>query len=126
MFTSLFKKIEKIKKEIINASELEKPKLNDEFSVRQSPAGRTYFEHNIAKTTQTPTYRYAKNYTIGDKNVVKFCLMILTTSESEKTIESFLDNVAKQIDIASAQRVVMTATDTSFEYTDFYFNEETK
>ena len=52
--------------------------------------------------------------------------MILTTSEAEKTIESFLDDVAKQIDIASAQRVVMTATDTSFEYTDFYFNEETK
>ena len=52
--------------------------------------------------------------------------MISTTSESVKAIENFLDNVAKQIDIALAQRVVMTATDTSFEYTDFYFNEETK
>ena len=114
-----------INKLILDRVAIWKPKLNDEFSVRQSPAGRTYFEHNIAKTTQTPTYRYAKNYTIGDKNFVKFCLMILTTSES-KTIENFLDNVAKQIDIASAQRVVMTATDTSFEYTDFYFNEEIK
>ena len=115
-----------INKLILDRVAIWKPKLNDEFSVRQSPAGRTYFEHNIAKTTQVPTYRYAKNYTIGDKNVVKFCLMILTTSESEKTIESFLDNVAKQIDIASAQRVVMIATDTSFEYTDFYFNQEKK
>ena len=52
--------------------------------------------------------------------------MILTTSESEKTVEDFLDNVAKQIDIALAQRIVMTATDTSFEYTHFYFNQETK
>ena len=115
-----------INKLILDRVAIWKPKLNDEFSVRQSPAGRIYFEHNIAKTTQTPTYRYAKNYTIGDKNATKFCLMILTTSEAEKTIESFLDNVAKQIDIASAQRVVMTATDTSFEYTDFYFNQETK
>ena len=115
-----------INKLILDRVAIWKPKLNDEFSVRQSPAGRTYFEHNIAKTTQVPTYRYAKNYATGDKNAVKFCLMILTTSESEKAIENFLDNVAKQIDVALAQRVVMTATDTSFEYTDFYFNEETK
>lgn len=110
---------------ILNRVAIWRPKLNDEFSVRQSPAGRTYFEHNIAKTTQTPTYRYAKNYTIGKgKNTVKFCLMILTPSRSEKIIESFLDDIAKQIDIAFAQRVAMTATDASFEYTDFYFNEE--
>lgn len=112
---------------ILNRVAIWKPKLNDDFSVRQSPAGRTHFEHNIAKTTQTPTYRYAKNYSIGKgKSATKFCLMILTPFQSEKTIENFLDDTAKQIDIAFAQRVAMTATDASFEYTDFYFNEEKK
>lgn len=115
-----------INKLILDRVAIWKPKLNDGFSVRQSPAGRTYFEHNIAKTTQVPTYRYAKNYIAGEKNTVKFCLMVLTTSEAQKAVEDFLDNVAKQIDIALAQRVAMAATDTSFEYTDFYLNEEKK
>lgn len=106
----------------LNRVAIWKPKLNDEFSIRQSPAGRTYFEHNIAKTTQIPTFRYAKNYTVGEnENFVKICLMLLTESQSEKTIEAFLDEVSKQIDIAFAQRISMTMTDTSFEYTDFLF-----
>lgn len=110
---------------ILNRVAIWKPKLNDEFSARQSPAGRVYFEHNIAKTTQTPTFRYAKNYTIGEgESAVKFCLMFITSSQSEKTIEKFLDETSKKIDIAFAQRVAMTTTDASFEYTDFYFNEE--
>lgn len=110
---------------ILNRVAIWKPKLNDDFSVRQSPAGRVYFEYNIAKTTQTPTFRYAKNYTIGKgKSAVKFCLMIMTGSQSEKTIEKFLDDTSKKIDIAFAQRVAMTATDASFEYTDFNFKED--
>lgn len=116
-----------INKLILNRVAIWRPKLNDEFSVRQSPAGRVYFEHNIAKTAQSPTFRYAKNYKIGKgKNAVKFCLMVLTPSESEKAIEEFLDKTSEKIDIAFAQQVSMTATDVSFEYTDFYFNEEDK
>ena len=112
---------------ILNRVAIWKPKLNDDFSVRQSPAGRVYFEHNVAKTTQTPTFRYAKNYTIGKgKSAVKFCLMLMSELQAEKAIEKFLDETAKKIDIAFAQRVAMTATDASFEYTDFYFNQETK
>ena len=112
---------------ILNRVAIWKPKLNDDFSIRQSPAGRVYFEHNVAKTTQTPTFRYAKNYTIGKgKSAVKFCLMLMSELQAEKAIEKFLDETAKKIDIAFAQRVAMTATDASFEYTDFYFNEEKK
>lgn len=111
----------------LNRVAIWKPKLNDEFSVRQTPAGRVYFEHNIAKTTQSPTYRYAKNYSIGKgKNAVKFCLMFITESISEKTIERFLDETAQKIDIAFAQQVAINTTNMSFEYTDFYFNEEEK
>lgn len=109
----------------LNRVAIWRPKLNDELSVRQSPAGRVYFEHNIAKITQTPTYRYAKNYALGKgKNTIRFCLMLLTPSQSEKAIENFLDEIAKQIDIAFAQQVTINTTNMSFEYTDFYFNEE--
>lgn len=99
-----------------------RPKPKDNFAVRQSPAGRVHFERGIAKTTKNPTFRYAKNYSIGKgKNAVKFCLMLMTESVSEKSIEKFLDDTSKKIDIAFAQRVVMNSTDVSFEYTDFNY-----
>ena len=108
----------------LNRVAIWRPKPKDEFASRKSPAGRVYFENGIAKTTQAPTYRYAKNYSVGKgKSAVKFCLMILTPSLSEKAIEKFLDDISKKIDIALAQRVVMSATNTSFEYTDFNYKE---
>lgn len=112
---------------ILNRVAIWRPKLTDKLGVRQSPAGRVYFENNIAKVTEEPTYRYAKNYIAGKgKTATKFCLMLMTSSQATKAIEQFLDGVAKQIDPAFAQRVSMTASDTSFEYTDFYFKEEKK
>lgn len=110
---------------ILNRIAIWRPKLNDEFSVRRSPAGRVHFENNIAKTTQSPTYRYAKNYTVGKgKGAVKFCLMIMSEINSEKTFEKLLDTTATKIDIALAQRVVLAATESSFEYTDFEYKEK--
>ena len=105
-----------------------RPKLKDEFAVRESPKGRTYFENGVARITKEPTYRYAKNYTIGKgKNAVKFCLMFLTPSApstSGKNIEKFLDETAQKIDIAQVQMAVLNATNVAFEYTDFYFKED--
>lgn len=101
------------------------PKPNDNFAVRKSPAGRTYFENNIARTSESELYRYAKNYTIGKgASAVKVCLIMMSKSTAEKQIEKFLDETAKKIDIAFAQRVVMQATMSNFEYTDFNYKEK--
>lgn len=109
---------------ILNQVAIWRPKLNDGFSVRKSPSGRIYFENNIAKTTQRPTYRYAKNYTVGKgKSAVKFCLMIMSEINSEKVFEKFLDDTSKKIDLSLAQRVLITSTESNFEYTDFKYKE---
>ena len=110
---------------ILNRVAIWRPKLKDEFATRKSPAGRVYLERGIAKKSDQEMTRYAKNYTISKgKTAVKICLMLMSFSESEKTIEKFLDETSKKIDLALAQRVILSSTLSNFEYTDFYFEED--
>lgn len=102
-----------------------KPKLYDKFAVRESAAGRLYYENGIAKKTKDKTYRYAKNYEIGDGDLkTKYCLMFLTPSSDAAAAEKFLDETSKKLDLAQVQHAVMVATDASFEYTDIMYEEK--
>lgn len=71
----------------------------DGLTVKIQPAGRMYFENEIAKLTNTQSYRYAKNFEIAkDDDTIKFCLMITSLSDSVNEIERFLDEVAERCD----------------------------
>lgn len=114
---------------ILNRVAIWQAKAIDDFAMRPSPAGRVYFENGIARTSDKPMFRYAKNYHTtkpnkkGDypKNDIAFCLFVMTFSDAEKKIEQFLDDVAKTIDEGYAQKVLLTASAANFEYTDEYF-----
>lgn len=104
------------------------PKALDEFSVRKSPAGRTALKNGVFTKTDKETYRFAKNYSTGKgKTAQKFCLFFVSYDDDQKNAEAFLDSVAKnQIDIATVQRALMTASVSDFEYLDTYYGKETK
>ncbi len=106
---------------ILNRVAIWQPKYGDEFTERPAPAGRTYYENNVAKASNQPMRRFAKNYTLGKgKNAVKFCLMMITFSDASAQIEAFLDATAKSVDIELARKV---AAGSSFEYLDIYYKE---
>ena len=110
---------------ILNRVAIWQAKYTDDFTMRPSPAGRVYFENGIAKTSSKPMFRYAKNYRVGKgKTAIKFCLFLMTYSEAEKQIEQFLDGIAKTIDIAYAQKILLISSVVNFEYLDEYFGGE--
>ena len=49
--------------------------------------------------------------------------MIMSEINSEKVFEKFLDDTSKNIDLSLAQRVLITSTESNFEYTDFKYKE---
>ena len=107
---------------ILNRVAIWQAKYTDDLTMRPSPAGRIYFENGVAKTSDKTMFRYAKNYKVGKgKTAIKFCLFMMTFSESEKQIEQFLDDIAKTIDIAYAQKILLTSSIANFEYLDEYF-----
>jgi len=107
---------------IINRVAIWQAKNIDEFMARPYPAGRTYFENGIAKTSDKTMFRYGKNYKIGKgKSAIKFCLFVVTFSDAEKKVETFLDGVAKTIDAGYAQKVLLTSSLSGFEYTDDFY-----
>ena len=113
-----------MKKLILNRVAIWQAKNNDEFAMRPTSAGRGYFENGIAKISDKPMFRYAKNYYInkGKKTEIKFCLFLMTFSDAEKKIETFLDKVAKTVDAGYAQKVLITSSGANFEYTDDFYD----
>lgn len=111
---------------ILNRVAIWKPKLNDDFSVRPSPAGRTYFENGVAKISQDKLYRYAKNYKIKDNDIeIKFCLFVVSPAYDLERFKKFLDEVSKNISVDIVKKVSILSN-ADFKYIDFYFNEEKK
>lgn len=109
----------------LNRIALWKPKLCDDFTIREAGAGRPYAENNIILKTTAKTYRYAKNYSRGKgKSKVSFCLFVVTYSNDGENAEKQLDKIAKKIDIEFVQKVVSESTTTNFEYTDFFMEEK--
>lgn len=105
----------------LNRIALWRPKLLDEFTVRESGAGRPFVQDKIISKTTKKTFRYAKNYKTGD---VKFCLFVITYLDDAKVAEKRLDEVAEKIEPAVAQKVVIDSSNSNFEYTDFYMEEK--
>lgn len=91
-----------------------KPKLKDEFRAKKSPAGRIYFENNIARKADQPIFSYAKNYTIGD---TKFCLFVMLFESNEKVVEQGLDVFAKTLKESEVKKIVSLVGENDFEYT---------
>jgi hypothetical protein len=110
---------------ILNRVAIWQPKYIDDLTTRVSPPGRTHMENNIAKVADKPIYRYAKNYKVGKgKSAIKFCLFIMTFSDASKKVETFLNGVAKTVDLEYAHKIVMESSIEQFEYLDEYYGEE--
>jgi len=88
-------------------------KLTDELTVRENPAGRPYEDNNIIKKTTKVAYRYAKNYELEG---AKFCLFIFTYDKKAKTIEKFLDKVAKTVTAEQIKSVEGAGLFSGFEW----------
>lgn len=98
----------------LNRIAIWRAKLLDEFTVRESGAGRTFVENKIISKTTAKTYRYAKNY--SKKDGTKFCLFVVTYSDDAAKVEKRLDSVAKKIKVEGNL--------SDFEYTKYYLEEE--
>lgn len=105
----------------LNRIAIWKPKMLDDFTIRESGAGRPFAENHIIKKTIARTYRYAKNY---EKKGTKFCLFVISYLVDAKKAEAQLDKIAKKIDVDMAKNVVAKSTNVSFEYTDFYLEDK--
>lgn len=98
-------------------------KATDGLSVKNQPAGRIYFENEIAKTTNTPTYRYAKNYEIKKgRKVLRFCLMMTSRSDSFSEIEAFLDDVSKRCEFGVIEKCL--ETEVGINYIDEFYRRD--
>lgn len=97
----------------LNRIAIWRPKLIDEFTIRESGAGRPYAENKILSKTTAKTYRYAKNY---ERDGKKFCLFVVTYSKKAKTAEKQLDKIAKKVEIP--------ANLSDFEYTNYYLEDK--
>lgn len=94
-------------------------KLNDNFRAKKTPAGRVYYENNIARKANEPIFSYAKNYTLKDKDDdIKYCLFVCAFEHNEKMVEKYLDDYAKELDPDFIKEVVKKSTATEFEYTN--------
>lgn len=98
----------------LNRIAIWRAKLLDNFTIRESGAGRPYLSDNkiISKTTAT-TYRYAKNYEKDDGT--RFCLFVVTYSKDADSAERQLDKIAKKIELSDNL--------SDFEYTKYYLEE---
>lgn len=91
-----------------------RPKLLDEFTIRESGAGRTFAENKIISKTTAKTYRYAKNY--SKKDGTKFCLFVVSYSDDAKGAEKRLDEVAKKVKVEGNL--------SDFQYTNYYLEDK--
>lgn len=105
----------------LNRIALWKPKLFDELTVREAGAGRPYKDGEAVKRTIGKTYRYAKNYTRGER---KFCLFAITYANNATVIERALDKYAKKLKVAEIDDVLKSSTDFSFVYTNYYLEDK--
>lgn len=101
-------------------------KNTDSLSTRCSAAGRTYWENGIAKLTEVPTFRHAKNYTTETKDgyPLRYCLMVLTPSDDAEKVEAKLDEVSKKLTITQITKALAVASTTGFIYSDYFIEEE--
>lgn len=107
----------------LNRIAIWRPKAIDSLTIREAGAGRPYIENKIISKTKKKTYRYAKNYVVGE---TKFCLFVNTYSKNKKQVEADLDRIALVIDEAQAQEVAIEQDFMSFKYTDYFIKENKK
>ena len=75
---------------ILNQIAVWSPCLVSSLNVREMPKGGTV----IYRISETPIYRYIKNYTIKK---VKFSLFVRTAYRDDKLVEQQLDETAKKL-----------------------------
>ena len=97
----------------LNRIAIWRPKLIDDFTIRESGAGRPFVENKILSKTTAKTYRYAKNY---ERDGNKFCLFVVTYSKKAESAEKQLDKIAKKVEIP--------ANLSDFEYTNYYLEDK--
>ena len=104
-----------------------RPCVVDELSVRAEPIGRSHQVGSVIVKSDKPIFRYSKNYKIGKgESTIKFCLFIRTHSDAEKSIETFLNKVAKKVDKELAQKMNDDPVFTNFEYLDEFYKKGEK
>lgn len=81
---------------ILNQIAVWSPCLASSLNVREMPKGERFLMPGtvIYRISETPIYRYIKNYTIKK---VKFSLFVRTTYRDDKLVEQQLDETAKKL-----------------------------
>lgn len=113
---------------ILNRIAIWQPKPLDDLTVGVTPAGLVYYEDDIAKTSQSLAYRYAKNFSIAkskkDKQPLKFCLFFMTFSDDKEAAEFTLDLIAKTLTYDYVSDFLASNIAGEFKYLKHYFTED--
>ena len=111
---------------ILNNIALWRPKRTDDLSVIKQPKNTRIYdpETKLYKLADKPIYRYAKNYTVGKKTPIWFCLFARTYSDDAKIVEDALDNVAKTVTVAQAKAANLNPDYADFEYLNKLIEEK--
>lgn len=110
----------------LNRIAIWRAKNTNTLTTRCSAPGRVYYENNVAKMTEVPTFRHAKNYTTEteDGYPIRYCLMLLTPSDDSAKIEAFLDATSEKLDLEQITKALAVASTSGFLYTDIFYEEE--
>lgn len=115
-------------KTILNRIAIWQPKPLDELTVGVVPAGIIYYQDDVAKTSHTLAYRYAKNFSLAkskkDKQPLKFCLFFMTFSDDRETAEVMLDSIASQLTYDYVSEFLANNIAGEFKYLKHYFTED--
>ena len=93
------------------------------LSERTYKANRTYMKNNVlgVASPETPVTRYAKNY---ERFNQKFSIFMYSDSQNTKSVEAFLDSVAKKVKKEQVLETVSKASASSFLYIDTEYKED--
>lgn len=102
------------------------PKLGDELTVRETPAGVKIQKAgtNIITKTEAPIFRYAKNYKTKGRGGIRFCLFVRTYLNDEKKVEGILDEYATSLENKDISSAIASADAKNFTYTNKYLEDK--
>ena len=95
---------------------------NDGLSARTYQANRTYTDKGLIQVAspERPVTRYVKSY---ERFNLKFSVFLYSGSDDKKSVEAFMDDVAKKVKKEDVTDAVSKASMSSFKYLDKYFKE---
>lgn len=97
----------------------------DGLSVKSSPAGRRVLDGKDEVKTTKKTYRYAKNYQIGEgDDALRYSLLTVTYDSAKTKVEEDLDRIALVLTREEVTKILESKD--SLGYTPYFIKERTK